>query len=520
MDWRQRVAAAFGGGPSAVGDLRHSGSGARSIWRSVLADIHYARRLLLRDRAHTLLVILTMALGISATTVLFSVTYGVLLKPLPWADAERVVRVIETRKGGAPRVAGTVSNGTYLAWRDRPATIENLGGWTSTTVTLTGAGDPERLAVASATPSLFAVLKARPASGRLFDTADETRKHVVLLSYGLWRERFGSSPDAIGRVVRLDGEPYVVVGVMPAEFSFPDRDARAWVPFAVPTVVGDAGVRRMAIFRALARVRPGITPAQAATEATARGRSAPDPGLAAVALFGSGGPVEVSIVPALDAMTAEVRPAIAIMLAAVVLLLAIGTANVASLQLARAVNRRREFAIRAAIGAGAGRLARQILVESALLGLAGGGVGLAAAGAMLRALPSLLPTDFPRADAIGLDAPVLLLALAVSLAAGAACAILPALQARRMNLVESLAEDSLAPVGGRLRTARRAPGRPSSSGRSRSRACCSLGRRCSLEACSRFNTPTAATIPPTCSPRESRCRGIIPSDAGCRCSTA
>ncbi len=418
-----------------------------------MLSIRYALRALRRERGHAVLVIFTMALGICATTVLFSVTYGVLLKPLPWPEPDRLVRVQETRKGGAPRVAGTMSNGTYLAWSEHPATIESLGGWMGGTRTLTGVGNPERITIASATPSLFTVLQARPAIGRLLVAGDEIARNIVLLSHGLWMERFGGRTDALGRTIQLDGEPHVIVGVLSKEFVSPDREARAYVPFGVPTVVTAEGARRMAIFRALARLRPGVTPAQAAFEATARGQGAPDPGLAAVALFGSRGPVEVSVVPALEAITAEVRPAIRLLTAAVLLLLAIGTANVASLQLARATNRRREFAIRSAIGAGTGRLAQQIIVESTLLGLIGGVAGIGAARLILAAVPALLPADFPRADAIALDAPIVLVAIAVSLVAGAACAILPALQARHVNLVESLTEDSLAPVGAGMRTA-------------------------------------------------------------------
>jgi putative ABC transport system permease protein len=427
-------------------------SGLGPLASSWFSDIRHAVRLLAREPAYALLVIGTMALGISAVTVLLGVAYGVLLKPLPWADSDRVVRVVESRQGGAPRVAGTVSNGTYLAWRERSQTIEEVGGWMSNTMTLTGAGEPERLAVARSTPSLFSVLDAHPALGRLLVRDDEAAKNAVLLSHGLWRDRFGSRSDIIGRTITLDRTPYVVVGVMPGDFTFPDRESRAWIPFAVPAVVGEEGARRMAIFRALARLRPGVTPAQAAAEATSRARSAPDPGLAAVALFGSSGPADVSIVPALEAMTADIRPAITLLLAAGALLLATAIGNVASLQLARATRRRREFAIRSAIGAGSARLGRQVAVESIVLGLAGGVTALGFARVMLMALPRIVPADFPRLDAIALDAPVLVLALAASVASGAACAFLPALQARRVNLVESLAEDSLAPVGGGMRS--------------------------------------------------------------------
>lgn len=417
-----------------------------------MQDVRYAFRALRHDLAHTLLVVATMALGIGAATVLFSVTYGVLLKPLPWPEPDRLVRVMESRQGGAPRVAGTISNGTYLAWRGSRSTVEDIGGWMSRTMTLTGAGDPERLPVAAATPSLFTVLRARPAHGRLLDAADSSRRDVVVLSHGLWQERFGGRADAIGRAVRLDGQLHTVVGIMPADFPFPARAARAWIPLQVPEVAGAGGVRRMSIFPAMARLKPGVSPAQAAAEATARGRAAPDPGMAAMALFGSRAPVDVVIAPALEAMTAEVRPALMILLAAVGLLLATATANVAGLQLARVTTRRRELAVRAAIGAGAGRVARELIVESVLLGVAGGGAGLALATLMTRALPAVLPADFPRLDAIAIEAPAMLFAVALALVTSVAFGLLPALHARRVNLVTALTEDSLAPIGGTLRS--------------------------------------------------------------------
>lgn len=423
-----------------------------SLW----ADARYAARLLARERWPSLLMLLTLAVGIAAATVMVSVTYGVLLRPLPWPEPERLVRVMESRTGSAPRVGGTMSNGSYLAWRDRHATIEAIGAWRNITLTLTNAGEPVRLRSAAVTASLFDVLRRRPVLGRPFASRDEIDGQAVILSHALWVERFGGRADAIGRSLTLEGQPRTIVGVMGPDFVFPDVECRVWVPFLVPGVVGDKGVRRMAIFPALARLRPGVAPRQAEAEATARGRAAPDPGLAAMALFGSRGPVDIRLVNAVEALTAEVRPALMVLLAAVALLLAAAAGNVANLQLARVTTRRRELAIRAAIGAGSGRLSRQLLLENLLLGVAGGLAGLGLAHFVLRALPSLLPPDFPRPDAIALDALVLAVSAALALALSTACGLLPALHARRLNLAEALAEDGAAPVGGgaRSKTAR------------------------------------------------------------------
>jgi len=425
---------------------------------SVIQDLRYGFRLLRREPAFTVIAVLTMALGIGAATTLFSVTYGVLLRPLPWPDSDRLVRITETRKGHEPRVRGTMSNGPYHTWADEHSTIEALGGWlnqNSTTISIDG-GEPSTIVTAAVTPSLFTVLKARPLIGRSFLDEDVPRGPVtnrfVVLSYGFWRERFGGREDAIGRVVQIDGKPSTVVGVMPPSFMFPNRETRAWTPWQPANVHGPGNVLSMTIFSALARLRPGATPEQASAEGSARALSAPDPGMTAVALFGGNGPADIRAIPAVDLMTAEVRPALLVLLAAVALLLVSATANVASLQLARATTRRREIAIRAAIGAAASRLRGQLIAESGIIGIAGGIAGVALTVALHRVLPSLLPADFPRVDAVAVDWRVLLFALAASVVPSIVCGLLPAWQVGRVNLVESLSEAGRAPSGGGMRT--------------------------------------------------------------------
>ena len=421
----------------------------------IIQDVRYAIRLLRRGPGFAALAILTMALGIGATTTLWSVVNGVLLKPLPWPEADRLVRVTETRDGRAGRVRGTVMNGTFVAWADHPGTIDALAGWTRQTRTMTvrGRGEPSRVPAVPLTPSAFAMLGARPLVGRLF-AADEGARGapgVALLSYGLWREQFGGRPEVVGEAVQLDDQPYTIVGVMPRAFEFPDREARLWTAWTVPGVVGEQGAQVGVIFSAMARLRPGATLAQAAAEATARARAAPDSALVAMALFGAKGPIDVQMTPAREALTADVRPAILVLLAAVALLLVTATANVASLQLARATTRRRELAVRASLGAGQSRLIRQLLVENAIVGLSGGAAGFGFAVALLHILPSVLPVDFPRMDAVTIDMDVAAFALALSLVTSVACGMIPAWHMRRLNLVETLAEDGVAPVGGTLR---------------------------------------------------------------------
>ena len=428
-----------------VSDHTLPATGGSSRWTAGMAhDLRYALRLFYRQRAFALLVVAIMALGIGATTTLFSVTYGVLMQPLPWPAADRLVLLEETRAGNRPRF-GAFSNAAYLAWRDRADTIEALAAWAPRTVTLAGAGDAERVRIAAATASLFPLLGVRPLLGVVFTEDDERESdvRVVVLSEALWRQRFAGSPDALDRVLELDGQPHRVVGVLPDGAAFPDRDTRAWVPFRVPPATGN----QLSLFNAVARLGPGVTPRQAADEATARGRFAPDTGMTTMAIFGGTGPIEVAVRPLQDALTAHVRRPLLVLLAAVFLLLLAATANVASLQLARATARRRELAIRAALGAGTVRVMRQLLTESAVLGICGGIGGLLVSFLLHRSLPSLLPADFPRAAEVGLRPVVVLFALAVAMATSVIFGLLPARRIRRINLTGSLTEDAGAPVG-------------------------------------------------------------------------
>jgi predicted permease len=430
-------------------------SGSASPLSSIVQDARYGLRLLRRQPAFAALVIATMALGIAATTVLGSVTYGVLLKPLPWAGAPRLVRLYETRQGSTRRFRPMMTNLTYRAWVDSSTTLDTIGAWSGEQVALANDARAARISIADVTPSLFPMLGVVPRTGRLFAAGDEQpgRPPTVILSFGLWQQQFGGRPDVVGQRLRLDATTYTVVGVMPEGFAFPDRDTRAWVPFYVEPV-NTPGSQNFSIsmFQAVGRLRPGATPQQAAAEGTTRGRSVPDPGVVAMAVFGTNGPAEITVLPLLDSLTGEVKPAILILLAAVVLLLATAVANVASLQLARSTVRRRELAIRTALGAGRGRLVRQTLVENVLLGLLGGVAGIVLAALLHRGLPSLLPANFPRLDDLAFDWRIQLFAALVSIAAGLGCGILPALQAGRADLVPALAEDALAPVGGGLRT--------------------------------------------------------------------
>jgi putative ABC transport system permease protein len=398
--------------------------------------------------------VLAIALGIGATTTLFSVTYGVLLKPLPWPTPDRLVRLEERRGGRTGRIPWTITNGTYLAWRDS-ATVDAIGGWMSMSSTFNDAGEPERIRLGRLTPTVFAVLDAHPLVGRVFANSDAaiSQPDTAILSYGFWQRRFGGAADIVGRSVRVDSLSYTVIGVMPAAFVFPDRETQVWIPLHVPQVYSADGKSiSLQIFGALARMRPAVAPAQVEAEGTGRARSARDPGTSALALFGSGEAPTITATPALEVVIAEVRPAIRILLVAVLLLFGTAVASVATVQLARVAARRREMTVRAALGASTARLARQWLTESAVIGVVGGVLGMAGARLLIALLPLILPADFPRLVDITLDWRVAFASTTATLAAIVVCGLIPALQTRRIDLVQSLADDNRAPVSAGVRT--------------------------------------------------------------------
>ena len=411
-------------------------------------DLVQALRSLRRNRGLTLAVLLTLAFGIGANVALFSVAYGVLLRPLPYPEPDRLVRISERHVGAvSPIPFALLSDLTRDAWLPQARTLEGLALWNPETYTLTEAGGPVRLKGASVSPSLFGLLRATPQLGRSFLAEEATpgKSDVVLLSARIWRERFGGEPSVVGKTLTLDGRPQVVVGVAGADFSFPDPEVLLWTPYAP----SPEGPDSMDVFSAVGRLNPMVSPAQAAAEGTAAARRVTRPFLADL-FFGKGGPVEVQVRPIVEEMTSRVRPALLVLAAGVGLVLLVACANVAALTLSRGVDRERELAVRTALGAGRGRLARQLLTESLLVALLGGALGLGLAWGAIHVLPALAPEGLPRIENVRIDPGVMAFALAVSLLAGLLAGVLPALRGARTGLLPVLHD------GGSRATGRRA----------------------------------------------------------------
>ena len=402
----------------------------------LLQDLRYAVRGLRQRPGFALIAVLTLALGIGANTAIFSIANGVLLRPLPYADPDRLVMVWGHR---AQSPLAELSESEYWDLRERARTLAGVAAFVDGSLNLTGSGAPERLRVGFMTASATGVLGAEPRVGRGF-TADEDlpgRPLAVLLSDGLWRRRFGADPAIVGRTLTLDDAPATVVGIMPPDFQLPSSfgtPSELWAPLRLDPSA-DRSERGWHYLRAVGRLRSGVTVEAASRESSAlmRAMLAEYPTEYRADFDGSATSVRQEVV-------GDVRPAILVLLGAVALLLLIACANVAGLLLARAEGRQREIALRTALGAGRGRLVRQLLTESVLLAVVGGVLGLLAAVWGVRGLVLAAPASIPRLDAVGIDAPVLAFTVGVTLLTGLLFGLAPALHAARSDLSGALGD--------------------------------------------------------------------------------
>jgi len=410
-------------------------------------DVRYGLRVLAKNRGFTAVAVVALALGIGANTAIFSVVNTVLLRRLPYRDPDRLVWITQF----IPAQGNTlVFDSDYFAWLRQNQVFDGMAAYRRPDFTLTGAGDPERVEAAWVTASFFSLLGVEPMLGRGF-VAEEDRPggpQVCVLSHELWQRRFGSDSSIVGKSVTLDGKSYTVLGVMPARFEFVSNFKPAlYVPFDLRETAGVAPGELHMFPWVIARLRPGITieRAQSDLAVISRGLQAGYKGGYAKMMAGA----RPQVMSLHDRKVGNVQPALLILLGAVGFVLLIVCANVANLQLARAVTRQREMAIRTALGAGRWRLARQLFTECLLLALFGGGAGVALAAWGVSALRTLGPADIPHLADVGLDYRVLLFTALVSIATGMLFGLVPVFTAAKTDPNESLKEGGLRLASGR-----------------------------------------------------------------------
>ena len=423
-----------------------------SRMRTVFADFRYALRVMARTPSFAAAVIGVLALGIGANTAIFSIVNAVLLRPVPYEEPENLVRLFHTPPQSTFPGMRTfsLSPANFYDWQRDSQSFEAMALYRGRQFALTGTGNARAIDAGAVGAGFFEAVRARPSLGRVFRADEDTPagSHVAILSDGFWKSEFGGAPNVIGRTIKLDGEAYTVVGVMPSAVSLPAWSVMArdiWVPMALSDEA--RAVRENHNLQAIARLKPGADLSRAQSELdviSARlEREYPE----ANAGWGA------IVIPLQEVIVGDIRLPLIILLGAVALVLLIACANVGNLLFTRALTRRKEIAIRSALGAGRGRVFQQLLIEAVALAAAGGALGLLLAHAALSSASTLLANQVPRADEISIDARVLLFVAGASILTGILAGTLPALRAGRCDLNDALKEggrgDSAVGVGTR-----------------------------------------------------------------------
>jgi putative ABC transport system permease protein len=411
----------------------------------ILKDIRYALRSLVRNPAFTAIAIITLSLGIGANTAIFSVVNAVLLRPLPFADPERIVWLWDT----LPQLpTAPTSLPEFIDWKEQNRSFEHLAAFQSGSSFVDAGDGTEDVRVGIVTPELFSLFRVNPIIGRTF-TNEETvigKHRVAVLSHSMWQNRFGSDPNVSNRTVQLNGRTYQIIGVMPAGFSFPDRST-LWRPMPIDPANHDRGPHYLNV---VGRLKPDVTLAQAQAEMSALSARLSQQYPEKTSGHG------VKIVALTDIVVGDIGAALFVLLGAVGFVLLIACANLANLMLARIGGRGREIAVRTALGASRMRIVRQLLTESLLLAVAGGGVGLLLSIWAVSWLVSLSPDTIPRATEINVDPRVAGFTLLVSVITGVLFGVVPALQASKTDLTDALKESGRTTAGVRKQRLRSA----------------------------------------------------------------
>ena len=412
-------------------------------------DIRYALRRLRRSAGFSITAVLILAIGIGATTAIFSLVNTVLLRPLPFPQSDRLVWINQQDHSLPGVVPEALSYPDYFDWRAQNHTLEGIASYSDGSATMELKGVPQRLDVRTVSSNFFDVLGAAPMLGRDFRWEEEKAgNRAVMLSYSFWQQQFGSSGDIVGRSIAMDGHSYTVAGVMPRQFMFPldNPEPALWISIAddadgkePPTV--QRGFDGLGVF---GRLRPGVTVAQAQADLSViagnLARQYPDNNKQYSSAL---------VEPELAHITGDTRPALRMLSGAVSLVLLLVCANVGGLLLAHGSRRHGEFALRTAIGASRADIVRQLLIESLLVSLCGGAVGVALAFGLIRAMLRLVPQEIPRMGGAGIDGNVLLFVLVVSVAAGLLFGAFPAWRLSRSAPVGALREGARSIAGGK-----------------------------------------------------------------------